>query len=66
MLQSDLCDCCGAYIIVKGTVTVEGAEDRGKYNRNLVLNNNTPFISYISKINNTLVDNAEDLDIIAP
>ena len=28
--------------------------------------NNAPFISCISKINNTLIDNAEDLDIVIP
>ena len=66
MLRSDLCDYNDAYIVVKGTITVEGAENRDKHNRNLVLKNNAPFISYISKINNTLIDNAEDLDIVIP
>ena len=28
--------------------------------------NNAPFISCISKINDTLIDNAEDLDIVMP
>ena len=28
MLQSDLCDCSDSYIVVKGTITVERAEDR--------------------------------------
>ena len=39
MLQSDLCDCSDAYIVVKGNITAEGTEDRDKYNRNLVLKN---------------------------
>ena len=30
------------------------------------LNNSGPFISCISKINNVLTDNAEDLDIVIP
>ena len=47
MLISDLCDYSDAYIVVKGTITAEGAENRDKYNRNLVLKYNAPFISCI-------------------
>ena len=65
MLQSDLCDYSETYII-KGTITVERANNGDKHNRNLVLKNNAPFVSCISKINNTLFDNAEDLDIFMP
>ena len=36
------------------------------YNTNLVLKNNAPFISCVSKINGTLTDNAEDLDDVMP
>ena len=66
MLRSDLCDFSDVYIVVKGTITVEGAENRDKHIRNLVLKNNAPFIACISKINSTLIDNAEDLDIVMP
>ena len=66
MLQSDLCDYRDTYTVVEGTITVEGAENADKYNRNLVLRNNAPFIFCISKINNTLIDNAEDLDVVMP
>ena len=31
------------------------------YEKKLAFKNNAPFISCISKINNTLIDNAEDL-----
>ena len=31
-----------------------------------VLKNNAPFISYISKINGTLINNSEDLDVAMP
>ena len=64
MLRSDLCDYNDAYIVVKGDITVEGAQNRDKHNRNLVLKNNAPFISCISKINGALIDNAEDLDVL--
>ena len=48
-LRSDYSD---AYIVVKGTITVKGANDEDKHNTNLALNNNDPFISCNSKINN--------------
>ena len=32
----------------------------------MAFKNNAPFISCISKINNTLNDNADDLDIVMP
>ena len=66
MWRSELCDYSDSYIIVKGTITVEGAKDRDKYSRNLFLKKNAPFISCISKINNTFINNAEDLDIVMP
>ena len=52
MLQSDLYDYSDAYIVVRGTVTVKGAENKDRKNRSLVFKNNAPFISCISKINN--------------
>ena len=35
-------------------------------NKKLAFKNDAPLISCISKINNTLIDNAEDLDIVMP
>ena len=55
-----------AYIVVKGTVTVEGDHDAKTRNKKLTFKNNSPFRSLISKINNTFIDNAEDLDIVMP
>ena len=70
MLRSDLCDYADAYILVNGTITVTanaGANNiRDKKNRSLILNNNAPFISCITKINNELIEDAEDLDIVMP
>ena len=63
MLQSDLCDFSDAYIVVKGTIIVADSND-ANYNKKLAFKNNAPFISCISKINDTLIDNAEDLDIV--
>lgn len=51
------------YIALKGTITVEVANDTDKQNRSLLLENNTPFISCVSNINGILIDNAENLDV---
>ena len=34
--------------------------------KKIAFKNNTPFVSCFSKINNTHIDNAEDLDIVMP
>ena len=61
-----MCDYNDAYIVGEGDITFEKTNNRDKHNTNLVLKNNAPFISSISKINNTRIDNAEDLDIVKP
>ena len=65
MLRSDLCDFSDAYIVVKGKITVTNPNNDA-YDKKLALKNNVPFLSCISKINNTLIDNAEDLGIVMP
>ena len=65
MLRSALCDYSDAYIVVKGMITVTDP-DNDAYDKGLTLKNNAPFVSCLSKINNTLIDNAEDLDIVMP
>ena len=67
MLRSDLYDYSDAYIVVRGIITVSAEErNRDERNRQVILKNNAPFISCISKINSTLVENVEDLDIVMP
>ena len=65
MLRSDLCDYSDAYIVVKGAITVTNP-DNNAYDKKLAFKNNLPFVSCISKINNTLIGNAEDLDVVMP
>ena len=65
ILRSDLRDYSDTYIVVKGTITVTKINNVS-YNRKLAFKNNAPFISCISKINNILIDNTEDLDIVMP
>ena len=71
MLRSNLCYYSDAYILVKGTITVtapgvnNGANNtRDKKNRPLILKNNAPFVSCITRINVELIEDADDLDIV--
>ena len=69
MLRSDLCDYSDAYIVVKGDITLtktNGREIIDIRNRFSVFKGNEPFTNCISKMNNVLIDNAEDLDIVIP
>ena len=65
MLQSALCDYSDAYTVVTGKITVKDPNNNA-YDKKLAFENNGPFISCILKINNTLIDNPEDLDIVMP
>ena len=70
ILRSDLCDYADAYILVNGTITVMAAAGvnniRDKKNRKLILKNNAPFVSCITRINGELIEDADDLDIAMP
>ena len=70
MLRSDLCDYADAYILVNGTITVMAAAGanniRDKKNTKLILKNNAPFVSCITRINGELIEDADDLDIVMP
>ena len=69
MLRSDLCDYSDAYILVKDTITVTATgvnNNANKRNRPLILKNNAPFVSCITKINGELIEDADDLDIVMP
>ena len=66
MLRSDLCYFSDAYIVLKGEITVAGGSNSSRKNRPLAFKNDGRFIGCISKINNKLIDNAEDLDVAMP
>ena len=66
ILRSDLCDYADAYILVNGTILVNGLNPRDRQNRPLTLKNNAPFISCITRINKELIEDADDLDIVMP
>ena len=67
MLQSDLCNFSDAYIVVKGDIILTKGTDKDftdTRKRSLAFKNSTPFTYCISKINNVLIVNAEDLGVI--
>ena len=72
MLKSSLCDYSNAYILVKGKITITGAgadaaaRQADERDKAVAFKNCAPFINCISEINNTQVDNAEDIDIVMP
>ena len=73
MVKKNLCDYSDAFILVKGTITVTapGANNnanniRDKRNRPLILKNNAPFVSCITRINGELIEDADDLDTFIP
>ena len=68
ILKSNLCDYSDVYILVKGAIDLSAAtvNENVKDEENFEFKNNAPFRSCISKINSTLIDNAEDLDIVMP
>ena len=72
MLKSSLCDYSDAYILVKGTITINGrgadaaARQADERDKGVAFKNCAPFTNCISEINNTQVDNAKDIDIVMP
>ena len=70
MLKSGLCDYSDAYILVKGTISVNNTAAQSatanNTNKKVIFKNCTPFTNCISKINNTQIDKATDIDIVMP
>ena len=68
MLRSNLCDYSDAYILIKGTITITGiaGPPAGRIEAQLIFKDCAPFTKCISRINNTEIDNAKDIDIVMP
>ena len=71
MLRSNLCDYSDAHVLVKGAiiVTTPGVNNnanniRDKRNRPVILKNNVPFVSCITRINGELIEDADDLHMV--
>ena len=70
MSKSSLCDYSDAYILVKGTISVNNTAGAGvganNINKKVIFKNCAPFTNCISEINNTQIDNAKYIDIAMP
>ena len=72
MLRSSLCDYADAYILVNYTIAITGAgydvdaTRADERNKSEIFQNCAPFTKCISKINDTEIDNAHDIDIVMP
>ena len=70
MLKSSLCDCSDAYILIKGTISVNNTAAAGaavnNINKKVIFKNCAPFTNCISEMNKTQIDNAKDIDIVMP
>ena len=68
MLRSSLCDYSDAYILVKGNISVNNTAAAGaavnNINKKVIFKNCFLFTNYISKINNTQLNDAEYIDIV--
>ena len=64
MLKSSLCDDSYAYILVKGTITVNNTAaadvDANNTNKKVIFKNCVPFTNCISEINNTQVEYSDN------
>ena len=60
MLKSSLCNYSDAYMLVQGTITVSNTAARKK----VIFKICAPFTDFMSEMNNTHINNAEDLDVV--
>ena len=72
MVRSNLCDYVDAYILFSGRITITGAEhdhaarQADERDRGVTFKNCVPFTKWISRINNTDIDNAQDINTVMP
>ena len=72
VLRSTLYGYADAYILVKGTITITKAGDNDaarravERNKDVIFKNCAPFTKCISKINDTEMYNAQNVDIVIP
>ena len=72
MLRSNLSDYADSYMLVKGTIRITGEDDNAgerqadEGDKGVTFKNCDPFTKCISRINNTDIDNARDIDIVMP
>ena len=66
-IRDDLCDFNDAYIVVTGKINgINTNIPNNGYTKKVSLKNSAPFFNCILKINNQLIEDAQDLDIVNP
>ena len=66
-MRNDLCDFNDAYIVGPGKITATNpGNDNHVYNRKVALKNYALFFNCVLKINNQLIEDAQDLDVVMP
>ena len=72
MLKSSLCDYSGAYILVKGKITIAGpgadeaTRQTDERDKGVAFKNCAPFISCKGNVNNIEIDYCQDINIVMP
>ena len=69
MIKSSLCDYSDAYILVKGTITVNNTGTvaaPNNRNKKVIFKTCAPFTNCVSEINNTQIDHVKDIYILMP
>ena len=65
--RNDLCNFNDAYIVVTGKITATNpGNNTNDYNKKVALKNSALFFDCTLKINNQLIEDAQDLDIVMP
>ena len=70
MIRPSLCDYSDVCILIKGTTTVPNTTAAGaavnNTNKKVIFKNCAPFTDCITKIYNTQVDDAQQIDVVMP
>ena len=70
MLKSSLCNYSDTYILVKGTITFNNTAtanaEANNTNKKIIFKHCAIFTRCIIEVNNTQVDNAQDIEIVMP
>ena len=70
MERSTSCGYSDAYMLVKGTIIVTNTAAQGQQSngtkKKVIFKNCATFTNYIRRINNTQVDDAQDIDVVMP
>ena len=70
MIRSHLCDYSDEYILVRGTITINGAGDNDsakqadERNKGVIFKDYAPFTDCISEVNNNQIDYTKDINVV--